>query len=78
MVLHRYRRAILRDLFQTEFHSTVYFYADSNAVLEIKKFLAPMPFRGAVSFLHMPFYINMQDRLDKSTSALAEARLKII
>ena len=74
MVLHRYRRAILRDLFQKEYHSSVNF-DDADAVLEIMKFLVPMPFLRGGGFLHMPFYIYTQDRLEKSHSALAETQL---
>ena len=55
----------------------VYFFADSDGVLEIKKFSVDMPFLwGGVSFLHMPFYIHTHDRLDKLHSALVEAQLK--
>ena len=39
-------RAILRDLFQKEYHSCVNFNADP--VLEIKKFLVSMSLRGWV------------------------------
>ena len=46
-------------------------------MLEIKKFPVEMPFLGGGGFLHTPFYIHTLDRLDKSHSALAEARLKI-
>ena len=44
-------------------------------MLKIKKFLVEMLFWGG-GFLHMPFYIHMPNRLDKSRSALAEVRLK--
>ena len=46
-------------------------------MLEIKKFPVEMPFPGGGWwFLHTPFYIHTPGRLDKSRSALAEARLK--
>ena len=50
-------------------------------MLEIKKFSVDMSFLGwgvgGGCFLHMPSYIHTHDRLDKSRSALAKARLKI-
>ena len=36
------KRAILRDLFEREYHSSVNFDADSKSVLVIKKFLTFM------------------------------------
>ena len=39
-------KAILRDLFEKEYHSSVNFGADPESGLEIKKFLMDMPFRG--------------------------------
>ena len=39
-------RAILRDLFEKENHSSVNFHGDPKSGLEIKYFLVGMPFLG--------------------------------
>ena len=39
-------RAILRDLFEKENHSSVNFHGDPKSGLEIKNFLVDMPFLG--------------------------------
>ena len=56
-------RAILRDLFEKENHSSVNFHGDPKSGLEIKNFLVDMPFLGGWPYTHT------QDRVEKSCSA---------
>ena len=72
---------ILRDLLETEYHSSVNVDAYSKSVLEIKKFV--------ISILFWDFFLGggggppildtyEHDRLDKLHSALAVTRLKTL
>ena len=53
-------RAILRDLLEKEYHSSVNFDADPKSRLEIKLFLVDMPFLGGAGV--WPFYTQKYAR----------------
>ena len=58
------RRAILRDLFEKKYHSSVNFDMDSKSVLKIKKFVIFMQFLGGGEVRWCPHstHIHTHDR----------------
>ena len=53
-----FNRAISKDLFEKEYHSSIYFGDDPKSRLEIQKFLMDMPFPGGLILVYIHTHVK--------------------
>ena len=52
-------RAILKDLFEKEYHSSINFGDDPRSRFEIQKFLVDMPFPGGLILVYIHTHVRL-------------------